>query len=66
MMESKAIIRNRATGMEDTIPAALWKTVKNAPQWRGVFELVRLVKEPPEVVELNKRLAARQSQQANK
>lgn len=67
MMESKAIIRNRATKVESEIPAALWRTTKNAPQWRGVFELVQLIKEPPEVAELKKRLAAGQeATQANK
>lgn len=51
-MEKQVIIRNRTTKAEFQVPATLWHEKKNAPEWRGVFELVRTIKEPPEVVAL--------------
>lgn len=51
-MEKMVIIRNRTTKAEHPVPAALWHEKKNTPEFRGVFELIRTVKEPPEVVAL--------------
>lgn len=57
-MEKQVIIRNVQTRAEFPIPAALWHEKKNAPEWRGVFELVRTIKEPPEVVALKAKKGA--------
>lgn len=57
-MEPTVIIRNRTTNVESEIPAALWREKKNSPEWRGVFKLVKSIKEPPEVVALKAKKAA--------
>lgn len=57
-MEPFVVIRNRTTNVESEVPAALWNEKKNTPEWRGVFQLVRKVKEPPEVVALKAKKAA--------
>lgn len=57
-MESVVIIRNRTTKVESEIPAKLWSEKKNTPEWRGVFQLVKSIKEPPEVVALKAKKAA--------
>lgn len=52
----KVLIKNKATGALSEVPADVWRTAKNTPAWRGVFEVVNVVKEPPEVAELKARL----------
>ncbi len=51
-------IRNISTKVVSEIPADLWDKVKNTPMWRGVFEVVKVIKEPPEVTALKARKAA--------
>lgn len=57
-MESLTIIRNRANGTVSEISTDQWNRIKNAPEWRGVFERVRTIKEPPEVLALKAKKAA--------
>lgn len=58
-MGSIIVIRNRATKATCEISSDLWRQKKNTPEFRGVFEKVRAIKEPPEVGELRARLAAK-------
>jgi hypothetical protein len=53
------VVRNRATKVESHLDADLYHSIKNTPQWRGVFEYISTIKEPPEVVELKAKKAAR-------
>jgi len=46
------VIRNRTTKVTSQVDADLWHQNKNTPMWRGVFEYVKTIKEPPEVAEL--------------
>jgi hypothetical protein len=59
-MEQQIAIRNLATGATDFIPYSLWKAKKNTPEFRGVFERIK-VKLPPEVVALKAQQAATQA-----
>lgn len=53
-------IRNIITGKLTDIPHSLWKAKQNTPEFRGVFERVK-VKLPPEVVALKAQQAAAKS-----
>lgn len=55
----KVFIKNKTTGALSEVPADVWRTAKNLPAWRGVFEVVNVVKEPPEVAALKAQLAQR-------
>lgn len=57
-MEPMVVIRNRTTKVESEIPAALWREKKHTREWAGVFEIVKTIKEPPEVVALKAKKAA--------
>jgi hypothetical protein len=58
-MANIIVVRNTTTKVESQIDADLYHSIKNTPKWRGVFEYIRTIKEPPEVVELKARKAAR-------
>ena len=58
-MANIIVVRNTTTKVESQLDADLYHQIKNTPQWRGVFEYIRTIKEPPEVVELKARKAAR-------
>jgi hypothetical protein len=57
-VETLVIIRNRSTKVESEITMVRWREIKNSSLWAGVFERVKTIKEPPEVVALNARKAA--------
>jgi hypothetical protein len=59
-MASTVKIRNISTGQLTDIPYELWKDKKNTPEFRGVFERIK-VRVPPEVVALIARQAATNS-----
>lgn len=44
---AKVIVINRTTKVQSTLGAEEWDRIKNDPQWRGVFDLVRVIKDPP-------------------
>lgn len=58
-MANIIVVRNVTTKVESHLDADVYHQIKNTPQWRGVFEYIRTIKEPPEVVELKAKKAAR-------
>jgi hypothetical protein len=57
-MIEKVILKNKSTGAISEVPGSVWNKVKNSAQWRGVFAVLNVVIEPPEVAELKARKAA--------
>lgn len=56
-MDFVVIVRNVHTRVQSEITAAQWKTVRNSPKWRGVFERIMTVRVPPEVLALKAKQA---------
>lgn len=52
-------LKNRTTGVESDVPADLWKEKEKERQWRNAFEVVTRIIEPPEVVALREKKAAK-------
>jgi len=51
------IIRNKVTRSESMISADLWNAKKNTKEWYNVFEVIKTIEEPPEVIALKTRLS---------
>jgi hypothetical protein len=56
-MDDIIIVRNRSTKVESRLTLSQWKAIRNAPRWKGVFERVKTIHEPPEVVALKAKKA---------
>jgi hypothetical protein len=56
-LENTVTIKNRVTGVISEVPETLWTNKKNSPFFRGVFEVINTIKEPPEVLALKAKRA---------
>lgn len=64
--EDMVTVQNLSTGQTFPVPKSTWSARSN--EWKGTFQLVKEkpVKEPPEVVELNEKKAAKAKKPAKK
>lgn len=56
-------IRNKATKAESEVTREQWRSIKRNPMFAGIFEVVKKIIEPPEVVALKARQATKNKQQ---
>ncbi len=57
-MGEDIIIIRLANGKTDYMPISIWREKRNAPEVRGLFRRIGIIKTPPEVVALKARQAA--------